>query len=335
MRTWGRAIGTALWFAAFAGYAQLGVATATGAVRLDGVYDHMDFWTSQLVWLVFFAMQAALAGTMAGLWAARLDGAAPGLGVRFTAALSAAVAAAASVGTVLLRTRSAEIRVGDPVLLAGVTIAIGAGLGLLTAIVILTHRAFGWNAAATVVAVWLVFAASVALAPHDGARLGVLTTAAGQAGTGERTVQFGPPIAAALIGLCTALIARAKGHHRAVVAISGAMGPSLIGFAYAVAGPGEADYQHQPWLAALIAVGAGLLPSVAVAAWPRRTDEVGTPRRARTERGVITAEIPITDRDTEYVGWVSGLTDPANKPLPPRQRRSTETTTDPDGSAAA
>lgn len=320
MKTWGRTVIAAAWFAALVGLAQLGIGTATEAVRLQGVYDHMDFWSSQLVWLVWYAGLSVLAGTVAGVAAARRDTPSPGLGLRFSAALAASLGAIASIGTVLLQVRQARILSGNPLLIVGITVGVGAAIGLLAAIVVLSHKSFGWNAVSMIVAIWLVFGASAAFAPYDPPQLGVL----GISGStlGSKILPYALPMLAAAIGVVTGLIARSKGHHRAVLAISGSIGPALVGFAYAIAGPGTSDYQHRPWLAAMIAVGAGLLGSLVVGAWPQRSEAPSVVRPTRPDGTTTTAEIPIAERDTDYVGWVSGLTEPVEKPLPSRQRRS-------------
>ncbi|MBB5871508.1 hypothetical protein F4553_004887 [Allocatelliglobosispora scoriae] len=327
MKTWGRVVGTAAWFAALVGLAQLGLAAATGAVHLSDAHETIDTWSSQLVWLVWFAGLSVLAGTVAGAVAARHHLPGAGLGARVASAFAAAIGTAAALAPALLQARRAQLPSGDPVFLAAVTMGVGTAIGLLAAIVVLSHRSFGWNTIATIAVGWLLFGASVGLEPDAAPQLGVVHT---DGSLGNSLVPFALPVIAGLIGIATSFTARRQDHHRAVVAISGSVGPALIGFAYAIAGPGQGDYQHRPWLAAMIAVGAGLLGSLIVGVWPSRSDEPELrPERPvrpiRPDGTTITAEIPVSERDAEHVGWVSGLTDSSgDRPMPPRQRRSSE-----------
>jgi hypothetical protein len=314
MKTWLRAAGTGFWFAALLGLAQLGALAATRGITLvDAAYDRPDPWTAQLVWFAWATLTSVVGGTLF----ARRGVETTGLGLRLGATFGATLGAGVGVAVALYQVRNAELPIGSPLLLAGATIAIAAAIGLLATIVIHSHPAFGWNATTVIGVLWLIFALSAALAPHDQPRLGVLIISGSTAPTALL-----PVLTTAIAGVI-AVISRWVGHHRVMVALSGAMGAALAGFAYAIAGPGDGDYQRQPWLAALIAVGASLLISVAVSAWPSRRSPMVKREYRRANGTTKTAEIPITERDTDYVGWVSQLTEqqPITDTTVPRQRR--------------
>ncbi|GAB1689334.1 hypothetical protein [Krasilnikovia sp. M28-CT-15] len=73
-RTWARLLPVTLGMAALAAAGQLGLAYGLGVVQLSQVLDvtARDQWTAQLAWVAWFAMNAAVAGAIAGArWLAR------------------------------------------------------------------------------------------------------------------------------------------------------------------------------------------------------------------------------------------------------------------------
>ncbi|MEK8109329.1 hypothetical protein NKG94_41005 [Micromonospora sp. M12] len=65
-RTWGRLLLTALGVSVLAGAGQLGVAYGFGIVRLTGAFTGttVNQWPAQLVWVGWFAANAAVAGAV-------------------------------------------------------------------------------------------------------------------------------------------------------------------------------------------------------------------------------------------------------------------------------
>ena len=97
--------------------------------------------------------------------------------------------------------------------------------------------------------------------------------------------------AAAVVGLVVAGVARWRRSGRFGVALAGFGGPAVVAAAYLVAGPGasaDRTAQADPYLAALIAVGAGLIASVLIAMPGRRVPVHAPagpePRRSATDR---------------------------------------------------
>ncbi|NUT33148.1 MAG: hypothetical protein HOV79_08750 [Hamadaea sp.] len=318
MKTWGRAIGAAFFFAAVMGAAQVGVASVLGVVHLDGAYADPDHWVAQTVFLAWFAQIAVLVGTTAAARSA-------GLATRVSAAAVAGVGSALGSAIALFPARDARIPKDDPLLSAALALIIGALAGIVVAFAMLSARSLGWSAAAQAVAVWAFVATAVA-ADLDGvpARLG-------QVVLGDLPVRgvtlWGLPVIAALLGLTVALVARVRGHHRLAIALSGASGPATVALAYLVAGPGATDFQRVPWIASLIAVAAGLAASVLVALPPRKTAEEESP--ALTSDGVDDAPLPSRSEwqagqttaprqrgDDAVESWVSGLGGPKASPTP-------------------
>jgi len=78
-------------------------------------------------------------------------------------------------------------------------------------------------------------------------------------------------IMAVLVGIIVAGVARWRGTTRLGAALAGFGGPALLATAYLIAGAGEwGAAQAEPYVAALIATGAGLIASVLVAMPGRR-----------------------------------------------------------------
>ena len=81
-------------------------------------------------------------------------------------------------------------------------------------------------------------------------------------------------------------MARAYGAGRFGVALSGLGGPAVVAGAYLVAGPDGGAAQYEPYLASLIATGAGLIASVLVAMPGRRGSK---PERPTIDVGSLRA----------------------------------------------
>lgn len=66
IRTWGKLLLTALGVSVLAGAGQLGVAYGFGIVRLTGAFTGatVNQWPAQLVWVAWFAANAAVAGAV-------------------------------------------------------------------------------------------------------------------------------------------------------------------------------------------------------------------------------------------------------------------------------
>lgn len=319
MKTWGRAIGAAFFFAAVMGAAQVGVASVLGVLRLDDAYADPDHWVAQTVFLAWFALIAVLVGTTAAARSA-------GLGTRVSAAAIAGVGGALGSAIALFPARDAQIPKGDPLLSAGLAVVIGAVAGIVVAFAMLSARSLGWSAAAQAVAMWVFVATAVAAdLPDVPARLGQIVL-------GDLPVRgvtlWGLPVVAALLGVGVALVARFRGHHRLAIAICGASGPATVALAYVVAGPGVTDFQRVPWIASLIAVAAGLAASLLVALPPRRTEDEAAPAAetgptetaplpSRREWQAESGPVPAPRGSDSVESWVSGLGDPkASAPAP-------------------
>lgn len=257
---------SAFWFATIMAAAQVGVASILGVLRLDGTLDS-DTWTAQLTLLCWFTVTAVVAGAYAGSRAS-------GSGTRLSASFAAGAGGALGASVALYPARAVTLPQGDAQLMAGLALGFAAITAFILAFGLLSARSLGWNAALTSVAAWSFIAIGVADGASD-IRLGQLSRPVVQG-----LSLWGLPAALGVLSLATALVARARGHHRAAVAFSGLAGPATIALAYAIAGPGASDAQKIPWTSALIAVVAGLAASLFVALPPRRTptaaDEIGT-----------------------------------------------------------
>jgi len=266
VKTWGRAVGAAFWIAAVMGAAQVGVASVLGALRLDAKFADADQWTAQTAFLAWFALVAVAVGTAAAAHST-------GLGTRLSAAVAAGIGSALGSGIALFPARHGDIPNGNPALLAGIALGIGAVAGIVVAFAMLSARSLGWNAAAYGVLMWLFLAGAVAAEPADvQAHLGSLAGPGLPESFEHSFGLWGLPVLAAVLGVLVALVARLRGHHRLAIAVSGASGPATVALAYVIVGPGSSDYQKIPWISALIAVVTGLAAAVLVALPPKRTE---------------------------------------------------------------
>ncbi|WP_410815010.1 hypothetical protein [Micromonospora sp. 067-2] len=287
-RTWGRLLLTALGVSVLAGAGQLGVAYGFGIVRLTGAFTGttVNQWPAQLVWVGWFAANAAVVGAVLTGRLARRDGLPGSTGRQLAVAAAAALGATAVAPLCMQPARAAELISVDPVWAVGICAVLGAVIGAGAAIAVLLRPELGWNVAALAGIVWAV--ALISVLPSLGAagalptvRLGVLEPGWLDDGAAQRLGLVLLPIAALLAGAATAALARSRGQVPLVSGATGVAGPVLVAFAYLTAGPGDAvdRYQTTPYYGALIAVLAGALGATAAALsrWPAR------PRTADTQ----------------------------------------------------
>jgi hypothetical protein len=99
---------------------------------------------------------------------------------------------------------------------------------------------------------------------------------------------------AAILGLVVAGIARWGGSGRFGMSMAGFAGPALVAAAYLIAGPGtstDRTAQAEPYVAALIAVAAGLIASVLIAMPGRRVSVSLRPERNFDDLRPLTGDV--------------------------------------------
>ncbi|MET8281049.1 hypothetical protein [Micromonospora sp. NPDC005174] len=278
-RTWGRLLLTALGVSVLAGAGQLGVAYGFGIVRLTGAFtgSTVNQWPAQLVWVGWFAANAAVAGAVLTGRLARRDTPPASTGRHLAIGGAAALGATAVAPLCMQPARAAELISVDPVWAVGICAILGAVVGAGAAIAVLLRPELGWNMAAVAGTIWLLALISVlpslgTTGPLPTVRLGVLEPNWLDAAAAQSLALLLLPIVALLAGAATAGLARWRGQVPLISAATGVAGPVLVAFAYLAAGPGDAvdRYQTTPYYAALIAVLAGALGATAAALlrWP-------------------------------------------------------------------
>ncbi|MET7374183.1 hypothetical protein [Micromonospora arida] len=281
-RTWGRLLLTALGVSVLAGAGQLGVAYGFGIVRLTGAFTGttVNQWPAQLVWVGWFAANAAVAGAVLTGRLARRDAPAASTGRQLAVAGAAALGATVIAPLCMQPARAAELISVDPVWAVGICAMVGAVIGAGAAIAVLFRPELGWNMAAVAGAVWLLALISVipslgTAGPLPTVRLGVLEPSWLDDDAAQRLALLLLPIVALLAGAATAGLARWRGQAALVSGATGVAGPVLVAFAYLTAGPGDAvdRYQAAPYYGSLIAILAGALGAAAAALlrWPTGT----------------------------------------------------------------
>ncbi|MEV0213304.1 hypothetical protein [Micromonospora sp. NPDC050695] len=282
-RTWGRLLLTALGVSVLAGAGQLGVAYGFGIVRLTGAFTGttVNQWPAQLVWVGWFAANAAVAGAVLTGRLARRDIPAASTGRQLAIGGAAALGATAVAPLCMQPARAAELISVDPVWAVGICAVLGAVIGAGAAIAVLLRPELGWNMAAVAGAVWLLALISVlpslgTAGPLPTVRLGVLEPSWLDDDVAQRLALLLLPITALLAGAATAGLARWRGQVPLISGATGVAGPVLVAFAYLTAGPGDTvdRYQTTPYYGALIAVLAGALGAAAAALlrWPVRAN---------------------------------------------------------------
>ena len=281
-RTWGRLLLTALGVSVLAGAGQLGVAYGFGIVRLTGAFTGttVNQWPAQLVWVGWFAANAAVAGAVLTGRLARRDAPAASTGRQLAIGGAAALGATVIAPLCMQPARAAELISVDPVWAVGICAVLGAVIGAGAAIAVLLRPELGWNMAAVAGAVWLLALISVlpslgTAGPLPTVRLGVLEPSWLDDAAAQRLALLLLPTVALLAGAATAGLARWRGQAPLVSGATGVAGPVLVAFAYLTAGPGDAvdRYQVSPYYGALIAILAGALGAAAAALlrWPAGT----------------------------------------------------------------
>ncbi|MDG4806234.1 hypothetical protein O7634_05625 [Micromonospora sp. WMMD1120] len=278
-RTWGRLLLTALGVSVLAGAGQLGVAYGFGIVRLTGAFTGttVNQWPAQLVWVGWFAGNAAVAGAVLTGRLARRDAPAPSTGRHLAIGAAAALGATVIAPLCMQPARAAELISVDPVWAVGICAMVGAVIGAGAAIAVLLRPELGWNMAAVAGAVWLLALLSVlpslgTTGPLPTVRLGVLEPSGLDDDVAQRLALLLLPTVALLAGAATAGFARWRGETPLVSGATGVAGPVLVAFAYLTAGPGDGidRYQATPYYGSLIAIVAGALGAAAAALlrWP-------------------------------------------------------------------
>ncbi|MBQ0904878.1 hypothetical protein [Micromonospora sp. U21] len=285
-RTWGRLLLTALGVSVLAGAGQLGVAYGFGIVRLTGAFTGttVNQWPAQLVWVGWFAANAAVAGAVLTGRLARRDAVPASTGRQLAIGAAAALGATVVAPLCMQPARAAELISVDPVWAVGICAVLGAVIGAGAATAVLLRPELGWNMAAVAGAIWVLALISVlpslgTVGPLPTVRLGVLEPSWLDDGAAQRLALVLLPLTALLAGAATAGLARWRGQVPLVSGATGVAGPVLVAFAYLTAGPGDAvdRYQTTPYYGALIAILAGALGAAAAALlrWPVRARTAG------------------------------------------------------------
>ena len=270
-RTWGRLLLTALGVSVLAGAGQLGIAYGFGIVRLTGAFTGttVNQWPAQLVWVGWFAANAAVVGAVLTGRLARRDAPAASTGRQL--AVAGAAALGATVVAPLLHAarpgRRADLRrpgLGGRHLRRprrGGRRGRGARRPAPARRWAGTSRPWParsgcWRWSRSLPSLRLDRAAARPYASACWSRRGSTTAAA------QRLALLLLPMVALLAGAATGGLARWRGPRRRWSAgPTGVAGPVLVAFAYLTAGPGDAvdRYQLAPYYGALIAVAAGAL----------------------------------------------------------------------------
>jgi hypothetical protein len=263
--------------------AQLGVGDVLGIIGWAGPHDERA-WLTLLTWIAFSFSFAVLVGALVGRAAIQRVRGRDGIGSRVVSSLVAAAGAAAVIGLAWLPSREIHPPVNAN---AGLVISLTAGAGVLVGLVLavlaLSVRAVATGLLTTAVWVWLLAIGAAVVGLTTGESYPTPRLAIPDAPSLIPPSTWTGPlvmvVVAAVLGLVVSAIARGQGSTRLAAGISGFGGPALVAAAYLIAGPGDA--QSEPYLAALLAVAAGLAAS-AVVAIPTRaaTPAGGKPRRS-------------------------------------------------------
>jgi hypothetical protein len=280
LRFWARILPVASGAAALLGAAQFGVLHGLGMLRLDrDFYAGTDNeWNAQLTWVAWLALTSTVGGAAYAVHVAKRDRKV-GFPTRGVVALAAALGAALTVVSLTAPSaRFAKLNASfDPLLTAAIAASAAVVGGLIVALLTVDNPPLSTNLVWTVAMVWIVAIPSfldtvkygLSYDPETGyldpIRLGVLDI--GQLDWQQRA-RFSLPAIALVCGLAVALVARMQGRSRIQIALSGAVGPTLVALAYLIGGPGisrDHTYQADAYVGALAAVVVGLLASVLVA----------------------------------------------------------------------
>ncbi len=276
---WAKLVWNSAVVAAGAAAAQLGAADALGIIRWDAPSGATRDWTALLTWVAFFYAVAVVGGALVGRPAVRKGDRSDGVGARITASLAAVAGAAAVIGLAWLPAHGAHPPANvNPGLVVSLTAGAGVVVGLVLALTALSAPAVAVGLRITVSWLWLAaigcaIAGLVTHQPYPAPRLGTID--APSLITPSVWTETGTMIGiAALAAVMVASVARWGGAGRLAVALSGFGGPAVVAASYLIAGPGtgtDRAAQAEPYVAALIAAGAGLIVSVLIAMPGRRT----------------------------------------------------------------
>lgn len=264
--------------AAILGAAQLGVVYGISALRLDRSFAGSENdWNIQLTWIAWFALLAVVGGASLAANQARLLTDRVGFAVRFVTSLGAGLGGLITMLplTVYQAVNTKLAAPIHPALTMALTVCGAVVAGAVLAAFIAGNPPMTTSVAFTALGAWVLAAVSVAdTVPLAGrlylspARLGVLDIEALQP---IPRASFTLPVLAVVLGIAIAVAARMRGRGRIQVALSGATGPLLIAVAYLISGPGVirgVPDQAAPYLGAMIAVVAGLIPTAIIAFLP-------------------------------------------------------------------
>ncbi|MBX6749907.1 MAG: hypothetical protein IRY85_09605 [Micromonosporaceae bacterium] len=291
--------------------AQLGAGDALGLLQWDGPHDDQA-WITLLTWVAFTFAAAVLAGALSGRAAFRRLRGRDGLGVRIVVSVVSGAGAAAVIGLAWLPARDLRPPINaNPGLVVSITAGAGVLVGLVLALLALSIQPMAAGVLTTVGWVWLLglgaaIAGLTSGEPNPAPRVGVPDAPSlipPSAWTGPRIMI----IAAIVLGLVVAAVARARGASRLSTAFSGFGGPALVGAAYLIAGPGE--NQGEAYVAALLGVAAGLAAS-AVVAIPGRSVDGDRPGAAAEARDA-SSDVLVSTRVPVPGGSPSGTSRPA------------------------
>ncbi len=270
-----------LWISAAVGgvaaAAQLGVADALGITRWEMEASTRD-WTALLTWIAFCYAVAVVSGALAGRSAVRRHdrptesarGSRQPSPPRWAPARSSGWRGCLPAPLTPRRTSTRDWSFRSP-------LAPGWWSASCSRCWLSSARPVAVGLQVTITWLWLAaigcaVSGLVTHEPFPSPRLGVL-----DAPHLTGSLWSSPQLmvgAAALVGLVVASVARWRRSGRFGVALAGFGGPAMVAAAYLVAGPvagSDGGAQADPYLAALIAVGAGLIASVLIAMPGRRS----------------------------------------------------------------
>jgi hypothetical protein len=289
VRAWLTVIWKSFGVAVVVAAAELGVSDAVGITRWRD--PSADAWSVLLTWVAFSYAAAVLSGAAVGPHALRQPrqaGQPDGVLARVVATFVAGLGATAAIEVALLQTQATTPGLSAyPDLVVASTAGAGVVVGIVVALIAAAVPAVKVNVRATIGWIWLVgvgcaVAGTITHRPFDPPGLGVVDAPS----LVPATWWSGPNLmiaVALLMGLAVAGVARWAGAGRVGAGASGFAGPAVVAAAYVIAWPGMGPAQSSqldPYRAAAIAVGAGLLGSLLVAVIPHRGARAARAARA-------------------------------------------------------